>query len=152
MILEDIFLRLIIAVVLGAILGIDRTIANKEAGMRTYALISFGAALFVIISEAMFNHYSSLGFANSFEISRIPANIVSGIGFLGAGIILFKEKSLTGLTTASGMWVTAGIGMAVGFGLLKISILATLLVLLIFTLLWHGEDKIRKYFEIKKEK
>ena len=80
---------------------------------------------------------------------RIASNIIVGVGFLGAGMIIFKDHQLTGLTTASGLWVAAGIGTAVGFGLYNLAIVATVLTLFVFTVLWYLESKIKRGFSDK---
>lgn len=137
---SSIILRLFIAVVLGMVLGTERVWAHKTAGMRTYALVSLGAALFIIISEAIVSKYLGIG---GFDPTRIASQIVVGIGFLGAGSIMLQGSQLKGLTTASGLWVAAGIGMATGFGLYSISIIATILTLFIFVVLWFIEKRIK---------
>lgn len=140
----DLVIRLAIAVLLGVLIGTERVIAHKTAGMRTYALVSLGSALFVVISETVVSHYLGRADVNP---TQIAGQIVSGIGFLGAGLIIFKETKLTGLTTATGIWVSAGIGMAAGFGFFAIAISATLLTLFIFIALWYVEQRIIKIAE-----
>lgn len=137
----EIILRLFVAVVLGIIIGTERVWAHKTAGMRTYALVALGAALFIIISEAIVSKYLFIG---GFDPTRIASQIIVGIGFLGAGSIMLQGSRLKGLTTASGLWVAAGIGMASGFGLFNIAIIATVLTLFIFIVLWFIEKKIKK--------
>lgn len=132
-----IFGRLILAVVLGALLGVERELARKTAGVRTYALVSLGSCLFTSISILSF-----LKYGNSFIVSQIPSNIVVGIGFLGAGVIIFQQSHLKGITTAAGLWVAAAIGTAVGFGFCLLAVLAAALTLLVFTLLWLFESKV----------
>lgn len=140
----DIILKLIVAVVLGAIIGVERLLVHKEAGMKTHALVSMGAALFIIFSEAMADKYINLP---GFNPVLIASNIIVGIGFLGAGGIILKGSNLLGLTTAGGLWVTAGIGMAAGFGLFNLAFISTVLVLLIFIVLNILEKPIRKISE-----
>src|SRR3989344_490325 len=106
---SDIILRLVAAVVLGMLIGAERLLVHKEAVMKTHALVSMGAALFIIISEALAQKYIG---SNGFDPTRIASQIIVGIGFLGAGSIIFSGSRLRGLTTASGLWVTAAIGMA----------------------------------------
>ncbi len=132
-----IFGRLILAVVLGALLGIERELARKTAGVRTYALVSLGACLFTSLSILSF-----LKYGESFDISRIPSNIVVGIGFLGAGVIVFQQSHLKGITTAAGLWVAAAIGTAVGFGFCWLAIFGAILTILIFTFLWFFEREV----------
>src|SRR3989338_2761019 len=124
----DVIIRLLVAVVLGIIIGAERVLVHKEAGMKTHALVSLGAALFVVVSEILALRYGTYG---SFDPSRIASQIVVGIGFLGAGAIILQGNRLLGLTTAGGLWVTAGIGMAAGFGLWSVAVLATVLVLFV---------------------
>lgn len=136
-----IILRLFVAVTLGMIIGTERVWAHKTAGMRTYALVSMGSALFVVISNEMVRYYAGFSGMNPL---MIVSQIVVGIGFLGAGIIFNKDSKLIGLTTATGLWVSAGIGMACGLGLFNIAIIATILTLFIFIVLWFIEKRIKK--------
>lgn len=143
-------LRLFVALILGMVIGIERVWAHKTAGMRTYALVSMGSALFVVISELIASKYVGFG---GFDASRMASQIIVGIGFLGAGSIMLQGSRISGLTTASGFWVTAGIGMTAGFGLFDIAFIATLLTLFVFVVLWFIEDKLRntKFFKEKEE-
>lgn len=134
--------RLALALFLGAILGTERIIAHKSAGIRTYALISMGAALFVIISDQALKQYLLLG-VTGVQPTYVLAQIVVAIGFLTGGLFLKHDNHVSGLTTASGLWITAGIGSAVGFGLHTLAITATLLTMFIFTVLWMFEQKVR---------
>lgn len=145
----DIILKLTVAVILGMFIGAERLLVHKEAGMKTHALVSMGAALFVIFSEAMTQKYMNLPGLNP---TMIPAQIIVGIGFLGAGMIMFRDSQTRGLTTAGGLWVTAGIGMACGFGLFNLAIISTVLVLLIFIALNILEKPIRKISDENLEK
>lgn len=138
---NEFILRLIIAVFLGMLIGAERLLVHKEAGMKTHALVSMGAALFVIFSEAMTEKYINVP---GFNPAMIASNIVVGIGFLGAGMIMFRDSQTRGLTTASGLWVTAGIGMTAGFGLFNLAIISTGLVLFIFVVMNIFEKPIRK--------
>lgn len=116
-------LRLIIACILGMAIGFERKNRNKMAGVRTHAIVAFGAALMMIVSK-----YGFVDMAD-FDGSRIAAQIVSGIGFLGAGIIFVKDNhSVSGLTTAAGIWATAGVGMSIGSGQYFISITSAILL------------------------
>ena len=117
----DFVLRLLVAGILGAIIGLDREYRAKEAGYRTHFLVSLGSALIMIVSQ--------YGFQEIIKESRVAAQVVSGIGFIGAGTIIFQKQIVRGLTTAAGIWATAGIGLAVGAGMYTISIAATLLTL-----------------------
>ena len=142
----DITVRLLVALILGMIIGTERVWAHKTAGMRTYALVSMGSALFVIISNEMVKYYTGFSGLNPLMIT---AQIVVGVGFIGSGLIFSKESKMIGLTTATGLWVSAGIGMASGFGLFNIAIIATFLTLFIFIVLWFVEEQIKKtkYFK-----
>lgn len=143
----DIILRLGIATLLGMSLGIERAVAGKTAGMRTYALVSMGAALFVLISLMAPQIYAAL-FAHdmvSIDPVRIAAQVVVGIGFIGAGLIIFRDAQVRGLTTAAGLWVSAGIGLSAGYGLYVLALSATVLTLLVFTVMWFVEYEIKRF-------
>lgn len=144
------FLKLVAALVCGAAIGTERIISRKAAGMRTYALVAMGAALFVIVSELMINKYIAAGLSVD-NPTQMPAMIISGIGFLCAGIIIFREKNLTGMTTASGLWVTAGIGMACGAGFFMPAFMTTLLALFVLIILWHVEKHVKQFSPYEEE-
>lgn len=127
------FLRLLIAVIFGALVGYERERAGKPAGVRTHGMVSLGAALFAVVSLH--------GFGNTGDSSRVAAQIVTGIGFLGAGAILHQRDNVHGLTTAASLWVTAAIGLAVGVGMVFMSLATTILV---FLLLRFGPRPRRK--------
>lgn len=116
-------IRLVVAMILGGIVGLEREYRAKDAGFRTHFLVAIGSALFTLISM--------YGFADGVkDTSRVAAQVVSGIGFLGAGIIVFQRNVIRGLTTAAGLWVTAAIGMACGVGQFYMAVLVTLLMLI----------------------
>jgi putative Mg2+ transporter-C (MgtC) family protein len=142
----DIFINLALAATLGLMVGLERSVAGKTAGMRTFALVSLGSALFVTTSILITNEY--LGRIN-FDLLRVLSSIVTGVGFIGAGLIVFREQATRGLTTAAGLWVSAGIGAAVGFGLYAIAVFTTLLTLLIFTAVWFIENHLK--IQLKKD-
>lgn len=119
----DIFLRIFVALILGGLIGLEREYRSKEAGFRTHFLVALGSALFTILSQYGFKY--GLG-----DSSRVAAQIVSGIGFLGAGTIIFQRNFIRGLTTAAGLWVTAAVGMACGCGMYILAGVSTLLVLI----------------------
>ncbi len=121
MILE-ITLRLFVALLLGGVIGIEREYRSKEAGFRTHFLVALGSALFCIVSQYGFG-------VDLRDSSRVAAQVVSGIGFLGAGTIIFQKNVVRGLTTAAGLWVTAAIGLACGTGMYLAAAIATALVL-----------------------
>lgn len=118
----DITLRLLIAMLLGGVIGIEREYRSKEAGFRTHFLVALGSALFCIVSQYGF------GFDLK-DSSRVAAQVVSGIGFLGAGTIIFQKNVVRGLTTAAGLWVTAAIGLACGSGMFAAAAIATVLII-----------------------
>ena len=122
----DFILRLFVAGILGAVVGLDREYRAKEAGYRTHFLVSLGSALIMVVSQYGFQDVI-LENSVSLDPSRVAAQVVSGIGFIGAGTIIIQKQFVRGLTTAAGIWATAGIGLAVGmYGL---GIAATLLTL-----------------------
>lgn len=139
--LMDIIIRITVAVGLGALLGIERTLAGKTAGMRTYAMASLGSALFVIISQMFLISVPNTDLANPLLMASA---VISGIGFICAGLVIFKEKKLVGLTTAAGLWVSAGIGLASGFGYFDLATVALIAALIIFTVLWFIENLLKK--------
>lgn len=140
---HDLFIKLLMAMILGVFLGIERVYAHKTAGMRTYALIAMASALFVVIAQAVTDMYS---YANVDPL-RIAAEVVVGVGFLGAGIIIFRQKQVANLTTAAAIWIAAGIGMAVGFELYMEAIFATVLTLFVLEGLAFFERKIKKQLD-----
>lgn len=128
----EMILRLLLAAVLGGIIGAQREWSRKPAGVRTLALISIGSALFSIVSE--------MGFIGG-DPSRIAAGIVTGIGFLGAGAILHRQGGVEGLTTAAAIWSAAGIGLATGAGLYWIAVAVTAIVIAILFIPHLPESK-----------
>jgi putative Mg2+ transporter-C (MgtC) family protein len=138
----EVMAQLIIALVLGALLGFERLLAGKEAGMRTFGLVSIGSCLFVIIGEIVALRYASDAFNT--DPLRLASAVVSGIGFIGAGLIIFQHE-LKGLTTAAVLWVASAIGVAVGFRLYMIATFATFLTLFVTVGLWFVE----RYLERK---
>ena len=118
----DITLRLAVAMLLGGVIGFEREYRAKDAGVRTHFLVALGSALFCIVAEYGF------GFELK-DSSRVAAQVVSGIGFLGAGTIIFQKNVVRGLTTAAGLWVTAAIGLACGTGMYLPAVVTTLMVL-----------------------
>ena len=136
-------LSLIMAVLLGALFGLERSIAGKHAGMRTYALVSLGSCLFVIIGTVASFQLSNFVGVNPLQIA---GSIVLGIGFIGSGLAVFRGDHPVELTTASGIWVVAGVGMACGFGLYSLAVTATILGILVFSLLLRIENKLRRKY------
>jgi putative Mg2+ transporter-C (MgtC) family protein len=125
--LTQLFIRLVVALVLGGVLGFEREMAGRDAGMRTHMMVSVGSALFVLVPL-------QAGFSQD-NLSRVLQGLVSGIGFLGAGAImkLSAEREVRGLTTAASLWVAAGLGMAAGMGREATAILSLAIALLILS-------------------
>ena len=135
----------LLAVVLGFAIGYERKLRYKEAGIRTHTIVCAGAALIMVVSK--------YGFGDSAEAdaARVAAQIVSGVGFLGAGIIVYRKHEIHGLTTAAGVWATAGVGMAAGAGMYLVA-LGAAVVLIGVQCLFHVRCKFfrtKKYFQIK---
>lgn len=133
------FIPLLISLGLGLVVGLERTLAGKSAGMRTYALVAVSSTLLILISKHVGIYYG----IEHIDILRLPAAIVTGIGFLGAGLIVFRDDHVSNLTTAAGIWFTAGIGIAVGFGMYLDALMATLIAVFIFYVLSYVERMIR---------
>lgn len=122
-------IRLVVAGAMGALIGLDREYRAKEAGYRTHFLVSLGSALIMIVSQYGFTEV--LGREGmGLDPSRIAAQVVSGIGFIGAGTIILNKQIVRGLTTAAGIWATAGIGLAIGAGMYGLGVSATILTLI----------------------
>ena len=138
-------ISVMVAVVQGFAIGYERKLRFKEAGIRTHTIVCAGSALIMVVSK--------YGFGDSIEAdaSRVAAQIVSGIGFLGAGIIIYRKHEIHGLTTAAGVWATSGVGMAAGAGLYIVAAGATV-ILIAVQCLFHMNCKLfrtKKYFQIK---
>ena len=131
--------KLLLSMVLGAMVGLERRHKGQYAGMRTFALISMGATLAMLVSIYIPQEY--LGLKNG-DPGRIAAQVISGIGFLGAGAIIQMKGSVRGLTTAAGMWMTASIGLAVGSGMYLVAILAGIMIILVLTMLELCEKRL----------
>jgi putative Mg2+ transporter-C (MgtC) family protein len=134
--IDEVLVRLGVALLIGTIIGGEREIKNKAAGLRTLILISLGSALFTMLSGA-------IGAVN--ETGRIASNIVTGIGFLGAGAIMREGLTVSGLTTASSIWVTAALGMAVGAGEYYVALFGTAVVLAVLTVFGFLQSFIERY-------
>ncbi|MDD5504917.1 MAG: MgtC/SapB family protein [Candidatus Omnitrophica bacterium] len=132
-------LRLILSAVLGGIVGLEREINSKAAGFRTHTLVCIGSCLMMLTSMHIFDIYIGL---TDVDPARIAAQVVSGIGFLGAGTIIRSRVSIHGLTTAASIWSVAGVGLAVGSGLFIISFFATALIVVSLFILRKFQDKI----------
>ncbi|MBO7651952.1 MAG: MgtC/SapB family protein [Bacteroidales bacterium] len=144
----EFILRIFVAAMLGGAIGLEREYRAKEAGLRTHFLVALGSALFMIVSAYGFDGIK-LGEEQRWDIARIAAQVVTGIGFIGAGTIIFNksENIIRGLTTAAGVWVTAAIGLACGGGMYILAAVSTALVLIgleAFNLLIRWLTKRRK--------
>ncbi len=140
-----ILLDILLSVVLGFAIGFERKIRSKEAGIRTHTIVCVGAALMMVVSLHAFD-----GQADS---ARVAAQIVSGVGFLGAGMIVYKQHEVHGLTTAAGVWATAGVGMACGGQKYVIAVGATL-ILIVVQFIFHLNLPVfrhKKYYSVKIE-
>ena len=137
----EIFLQLLTALLLGSLLGFERLLAGKEAGMRTFGLVAVGSCLFVLIGEIVIldTQYT----VYNFDPLRIASSVVTGIGFIGAGMIIFQHE-LRGLTTAATLWVASAIGVAVGFQLYVVAMFTTFLTLFVCVGLWFVERFVEK--------
>jgi putative Mg2+ transporter-C (MgtC) family protein len=126
-----------VGLVLGAVIGFERELHRQPAGFRTHALVSLGAALFTVVSAYGFE-------GSSVDPTRIAAQIVTGIGFIGAGTILQHRGSVRGLTTAASLWAVAAIGMASGAGMLSMAVIGTFLILVVLVFLDRVEELARR--------
>jgi len=149
----EITLKLFSALFLGMSLGIERALAGKTAGMRTYGLVTMGSALFVIIGVLASGGYSATATAFTDSSARITAAIIQGIGFIGAGLIFFKVKDgkISGITTAAGIWVAAGVGVAIGYGFYALAVITAVFTLFAFTALWYVENRVKALVHLSKE-
>ena len=127
----EMFARLSVATLCGGLIGLEREIHGKVAGLRTHALVSLGSALIMIVSTDIYAAYRGIA---QVDPSRIAAQVVSGIGFLGAGAIIRFPTGITGLTTAASLWVVSAIGLACGAGFFKPALATTILVLVVLVI------------------
>lgn len=127
----DIFLRLILAVIFGFVIGIERELTNKSAGLRTHILVCLGSAVFTVLSIYSFQSGNDI----TRDPARIAAQIVTGIGFIGGGVVLRHGVSIYGLTTAASLWITASIGMAAGAGSYAVAFYGSIMSFLILVLM-----------------
>ncbi|MFC7345896.1 MgtC/SapB family protein [Chryseobacterium zhengzhouense] len=137
--IQNELLLIFFSVLLGLCIGAEREYRNKSAGLRTFILVCFGSCLFTILSIKIGIH----------DPDRLAANIITGIGFLGAGVIFKGDNKIDGITTATTIWATASIGMAVGSGYVYLSLLGTILVLLILSSLTYFQNFIDKNHKIR---
>jgi putative Mg2+ transporter-C (MgtC) family protein len=139
----DIIFQLVLASFLGSFIGIEREYKRKEAGMRTYALVCLGAALFTILGFECFRGvFGNLGV--SFDPSRIIQAVAMGIGFLGAGLIIIRRSHLEGLTTSAGLWVVAAVGLAIGLKMYFVAVFTSFLAVAILSGLRLFEERFLK--------
>lgn len=136
-------MRIFVAGLLGGVIGFEREFRAKEAGVRTHFIVALGSALFMIISQ--------YAFSGRFDAARVAAQVVSGIGFIGAGVIIFQKNVVRGITTAAGLWVAAAIGLACGAAMYSVAIAATLMTVLVletmhFITRIYGEKELRVSF------
>lgn len=133
----DIVIRLFAVVVIGAVIGIDREIKSRPAGMRTHVLVGVGAAIIAIIEQQTIGFALDLDASGVISVSagRITSTVVSGVGFLGAGTIVLSDRKISGLTTAASLWCMACIGLAAGYGFAEIAAIAGVIVLVVLKLL-----------------
>ncbi len=126
-VLDSYFIQMISACFCGAIIGLERSRRQKDAGIRTHMIVALGSALIMIVSKYGFMDIAHIEGLRA-DASRIASNVVTGVGFLGAGVIFVRDVSIKGLTTAAGIWATAGVGLAIGAGMYPLGIAATLLM------------------------
>lgn len=124
-------LTIFVGAILGGAIGLEREYRSKEAGFRTHFLVGLGSALFMVLSMHGFDGFEGQpGVIIQRDPARMAAQVVSGIGFIGAGTIIFQKNVVKGLTTAAGLWVTSAIGMTAGVGMYEVAVAATVLVLI----------------------
>ncbi|MFK4785954.1 MgtC/SapB family protein [Fusobacterium sp. MFO224] len=145
----DIVLRIFISVIVGASIGYEREIKNRPAGLRTHVLVCIGACVVSLIQEELRKNslqlamiYPNINSLFTSDLGRYGAQVISGVGFLGAGAIMKEKRKIMGLTTAATLWVTACIGISVGWGMYFISIISTFLVIIILATFKKLKNKI----------
>ena len=131
-------IRILVACVCGVLIGLERKSRAKEVGIRTHCLVACAAAIMMILSK--YAYFDMTGEIIKLDPSRVASGVASGVGFLGAGMIFVHKRTITGLTTAAGIWATAGVGMAFGSGMYVIGFAATIIILLV-QLLLHTNAK-----------
>jgi putative Mg2+ transporter-C (MgtC) family protein len=142
-------IKLVVALLLGGIIGTERAVlARQPAGTRTFALVAVAACLFILMSNYVDSAY--LGVVN-FQPLQLAAGAVTGIGFIGAGLIIVRNDTVHGITTAASLWIVTALGMAVGYGLYAVAIFATILTLIVFTGMWYIESRFKHWFETYEE-
>jgi putative Mg2+ transporter-C (MgtC) family protein len=134
---NQILIRLVLSLVLGGLIGLERQVHRRSAGLRTHILVSLGSCLIMLTSLHVFDIYKNQA---SIDPGRIAAGVITGIGFLGAGTIIREREGVKGLTTAASLWVVAGIGMAMGCGFYRAGIYTTVLALIALVFLRYLES------------
>jgi len=129
-------IKLLLAVIFGGLIGLEREIQKREAGLRTHILVCLGSTLIMLTSIYIFDIYKGTG---NLDPSRIAAGVMTGIGFIGAGAIIKDKDTVKGLTTAASIWVVSGIGIAIGCGFISAALITTIFVLIILLVLRHIE-------------
>lgn len=127
----EFLIRVVLSGILGAIIGLERTRRSKEAGIRTHCIIAVSSAAFMILSKYAFLDMAGIVGVQDVDPARLAAQVVSGISFLGAGVIFKYNTSIKGLTTAAGIWATAAVGMAIGAGMYWLGLMATAAVMVV---------------------
>ncbi|MDP2941010.1 MAG: MgtC/SapB family protein [Candidatus Omnitrophota bacterium] len=135
----QIILRLVLSVFLSGLIGLERQVHRRSAGLRTHILVCLGSCLIMLTSLYVFDIYSGI---TNIDPARIAAGVVTGIGFLGAGTIIREREEIRGLTTAASLWLVAGIGLAVGIGFILASVVTTFLAVVVLMFLRYMEDVI----------
>lgn len=139
-----IVVRLLFAMVTGVLIGFDRSLKGRGAGIKTHTLVCIGSALVMITSE-----YLNIKFGDQADLSRMGAQVISGVGFLGVGTIIVTGKNqVKGLTTAAGLWTCACVGLAIGIGFIEGALIALIFIMLTFTFLWKVDIIIHRYAKV----
>ena len=138
------FVKLLVAMLLGGLIGTERAVlARQAAGTRTFGLVSLGACLFIVVANYVNSAY--IGVVD-FQPTYVAASIVTGIGFIGGGLIIFRGETVHGITTAAGLWIAAALGVAVGYGLYPVALYTTMLTLIMFVGMWYVEERFKHWF------
>ncbi len=135
LILQELALKLILSALIGGVIGLEREVADKPAGVRTNALICLGSALVMIVSIYVQQNYGT----QAADPARIAAHVIAGIGFIGAGVILQSRGSVRGLTTAATIWAVAGIGLAIGCGFYAAALVSACIILIVLLVIGRIE-------------
>lgn len=135
------YAKILLALLLGALIGTERSLAHKHVGLRTFSLVSMGACMFVV---AALDSLPTLNQISNPDLLRVVSGVVTGVGFLGAGVIIFRENTVKGITTAAAVWIAAGIGVMTGLGFYALAIFSAFLTLVVFTLFWFLEREVEE--------